>query len=1087
MPKPLRPATVRGDKPKKQLQDRTSEFFSHISSNAKVLVVCKSPEVVDVKHQTPFTSKQGVRLLKSLGAIGYTQDDISLINIIPYALPTKWASIGFDELQVRKEILKREITRLDPTLIVALGDFPAKILTVADGASKYRGSVLACTLTNNHKVLVCFDQYDVHISPKNQYANSYDFARILPNISSKAIIRKTLDICIEENLDVFRHEFLNEEYLHNPDSWLSFDIECIGSDLVCIGFSKTPNDAWVMPLHDFNIRKFCEALRLIDRILRSPVRKVAQNGNFDIFYLGYYYKIKVENFYFDTMLAQHSLYSNTPKGLDFLASLYTNEPYWKDEGKQWKAKHINWKEFYEYNGKDSANTLEIALAQIPLLHSRNVVSTFKRSMGMCYPIVTMEMTGVRINKSIQQELSDENDEIYRKLELLLYALVGFELNIKSHKQVKEYLYGVLKLPKKYKDGKLTSGNDALLALISRGGPLIKIIIMMRDYAKRGTFFKVKTTDGGRVHTTFKIGGTETGRLSSSKSILGIGSNLQNIPKRARKLYIADLNKSMINADYSKAESWIVAHLANDDKMITALYGEDFHKVNASNILDKPVSEISFADRQLGKKISHACWVPGAEVLTPEGWRPIETISVGDTIAQWEPSNSNITFTTVTHMVDKEYSGDIYKFDGTSFTQQVTPDHRMYVELRNKRYKVISADELASRNSAGLPLFGKHKGNLDIEPTLLKLLIAIIADGYITPGGAITFNFKKKREFARLLELLSGYKYNIHNKSNNTYKIYIPRGEVESITAIIGKKKELGAWILSLTQAGLQILISEVLYWDGYTSKNGFRNEYFTTNYNNAVWIQTAAHLAGKQALLRVDDSCKEGRKLFYSVSFNNRVHARLQSMEVTKKHYSGRVYCPTVDSGAFMVRFNNRISVSGNCNYSVTAFTFHRVMIQEGHEVTRGYCQELLDKYFECYPRVRGFQASIREQLGVNMTLTNIFGRKMTYLDHWGDTLFRSAYAYVPQGSVGDMTNQGLKNIYDTLDVEILLQIHDAVLMQKETHLITDELVASIQEAMSFDINVNHHTFKIPVDIEVGPNWLDLVEYTEWKEQQHAK
>ncbi len=159
-------------------------------------------------------------------------------------------------------------------------------------------------------------------------------------------------------------------------------------------------------------------------------------------------------------------------------------------------------------------------------------------------------------------------------------------------------------------------------------------------------------------------------------------------------------------------------------------------------------------------------------------------------------------------------------------------------------------------------------------------------------------------------------------------------------------------------------------------------------------------------------------------------------------------------------------------------------MIQEGHEISRAECQELLDKYFETYPKVRGFQADVQNQLSIDMTLTNIFGRKMTYFEHWGDTLFRSATSYIPQGSVGDMTNMGLKNIYDTIPVDILLQIHDAVLMQTKTHLITDERIASIVAAMSFPIKVNNYTFSIPVDVEIGSNWLDLISYDSWKEQR---
>ena len=764
--------------PLKSLVTKTlTEIPDHITPGAKLLLVATSPSIDEIKSKDFFSSKGKLKLLKMLSLVGLTRNDVSIVNIFPYhPKGGKLAGISYNEHKVRYEILKRKIISLNPTLIIALDEVPMKALTVGDNITKYRGSVLACTLVPSYKVLITYDPYEVYITPKNDYEYQYDFLRIPANLKSKTIIRKTINIHIEDNLDVFRSIFLAPSYLSNPESLLSFDIECIGPDLVSISFSSDENSAWVLPLHDFKINKFVEALRLINDILKSKVKKVAQNGNFDILYLGYYYNIKVCNFHFDTMLAQHSLYSNTPKGLDFLASIYTNEPYWKDEGKQWKSKNINWKEFYEYNGKDSVNTLEIATAQLPLLHERKVYNIFLRSMALCYSMITIEWHGMLVDKKIQQTLCDENAEIYRKLELVFHTFVGYELNVKSPKQVAKYLYEELKLPKKYKKGKLTTGEDALNSLLIAGGTVIRLILLLRDYGKRDTFYNIKISPDGRARTTLKIGGTETGRLSSSKSITGTGSNYQNQPPRARRLYVPDPGHLMINVDYSKAESWIVAHLANDQQMIDALNGPDFHVVNASNILNLPVDKITKKERQIGKKISHAC-------------------------------------------------------------------------------------------------------------------------------------------------------------------------------------------------------------------------------------------------------------------------------------------------------------------NYGVTAFTFQKALAKEGYKYSKSQCQDLLDAYFIAYPKVKAFQASIRTQLSRTMSLTNIFGRKITYFAHWGDNLFRSAYSYIPQGSVGDMTNQGLKNIYDelSLPVDILLQIHDAVLMQVKYPLITQELIDTIHDLMSFEITIKQHKIKIPVDVDIGPNWYNLYPWDNYR------
>ena len=174
--------------------------------------------------------------------------------------------------------------------------------------------------------------------------------------------------------------------------------------------------------------------------------------------------------------------------------------------------------------------------------------------------------------------------------------------------------------------------------------------------------------------------------------------------------------------------------------------------------------------------------------------------------------------------------------------------------------------------------------------------------------------------------------------------------------------------------------------------------------------------------------------------------------------------------------------ISHASNYGVTAFTFQKAMAKDGYDFSRSKCKELLESYFITYPKVKAFQADVRSKLQGSMSLTNVFGRKITYFSHWGDALFRSAYSYIPQGTVGDMTNRGLKNIYDNIPtVEVMLQIHDAVLMQTEYKYLNQSLIDSINECMSFEISVRHHKIKIPVDIELGPNWLHMVSWEDYR------
>ena len=92
----------------------------------------------------------------------------------------------------------------------------------------------------------------------------------------------------------------------------------------------------------------------------EKIGKICQNGMFDIMFTFRTMGIKTDNFYFDTMLAQHICYTELPKGLDYLTSTYTYFPYYKDEGKQSHLKAIkNWQQYWTYNAKDSAYLLPI--------------------------------------------------------------------------------------------------------------------------------------------------------------------------------------------------------------------------------------------------------------------------------------------------------------------------------------------------------------------------------------------------------------------------------------------------------------------------------------------------------------------------------------------------------------------------------------------------------------------------------------------------------------------------------------------------------------------------------------------------------
>ena len=132
-----------------------------------------------------------------------------------------------------------------------------------------------------------------------------------------------------------------------------------------------------------------------------------------------------------------------------------------------------------------------------------------------------------------------------------------------------------------------------------------------------------------------------------------------------------------------------------------------------------------------------------------------------------------------------------------------------------------------------------------------------------------------------------------------------------------------------------------------------------------------------------------------------------------------------------------------------------------------------LDKQVD--PLLDLWHVRVQEDLKRNRTLVNLLGRKHRFLDRWGDSLFRSAYSYVPQSTVGDLLNTALIKIYNAMpllhfDLRILLQLHDAVYVMVEEGNVL-ETVKYLRSHMLIPLKYNNQEFMIDVDFKAGDSW----------------
>ena len=411
----------------------------------------------------------------------------------------------------------------------------------------------------------------------------------------------------------------------NSKSEISVDTETtslnpIEAELVGVSFCCDTNEAYYIPIAHKNGKnlKGDTVLKKIKKILEDPsIKKIGQNIKYDliIFKKNGILIDPIE----DTMLLSYTLDAgNNRHNMDTLSELHLGHKtisYKELVGsgkKQLNFSEVNLGDATKYAAEDADVTLRL----FKLLRNRldnekltKIYEVFEKPMVKL--LSKLEMNGVKINDTYLKKLSKKFEERLKKKENEIYKISGKTFNIGSPKQLGEIIYNDLKIAKlkKTKKGSLATNAKILEDLALSGHKFPKLVLEWRQDTKlKNTYTDALqdhiNSETKRVHTSFLLAATNTGRLASSDP------NLQNIPiksadgKEIRKAFIADKDNTLISADYNQIEMRILADMADVKELKKAFKNnQDIHSLTASQVFGVDINKVNEDLRRKAKAIN----------------------------------------------------------------------------------------------------------------------------------------------------------------------------------------------------------------------------------------------------------------------------------------------------------------------------------------------------------------------------------------------------------------------------------------------------------------------------------------------------
>ncbi|WP_075533828.1 DNA polymerase I [Candidatus Pelagibacter communis] len=412
---------------------------------------------------------------------------------------------------------------------------------------------------------------------------------------------------------------LNEKSVIAVDTETS-SLNPLEANLVGISLCYDAKHSYYIPLEHkekTELKKNLVLKKLKSILEDTSIKKVGQNIKYDFIIF------KNENIELnpidDTMLLSYTLDAgNNRHNMDTLSELHLGHKsisYKEIVGtgkKQLNFSEVDLKSATEYAAEDADITLrlyELLSERILKEKLEKIYEVFEKPMIKI--LAKLETSGIKVDDVYLKKLSKKFEERLIKIEKEIYKITGKKFNIGSPKQLGEIIYNELKIAKlkKTKKGSLATSAKILEDLAMTGHKFPNLVLEWRQVSKLKSTYTDALQDHiskktKRVHTSFLLAATNTGRLASSDP------NLQNIPikttdgKEIRKAFVADKDSLLISADYNQIEMRILADIADVKELKKAFKNnQDIHSLTASQVFDVPITKVTDDFRRKAKAIN----------------------------------------------------------------------------------------------------------------------------------------------------------------------------------------------------------------------------------------------------------------------------------------------------------------------------------------------------------------------------------------------------------------------------------------------------------------------------------------------------